>query len=301
MLLSMSGFGDATCQEEAVSITVEIKSVNNRYFKLALRMTEGFPLLEARIETLIRSAIERGTVNATIRIRRERKESDYRINPDVIKSYFQQLVNVNQELGLESRFVFDTRPRLDRLVMLPGVVEIKTAEPNTESELLWKVLEKAVKQALERLLEMRRAEGESMRIDLATNIEKMETLIAAIERCAPKVAASYRDKLLERVGGLLTEQGMAIQEADLIREVALFADRVDVSEETVRFRSHLEQFAQTMQSPEQVGRKLDFLTQELLRETNTIGSKANDAEITRHVVEIKTHIERIREMVQNIE
>jgi uncharacterized protein (TIGR00255 family) len=144
-------------------------------------------------------------------------------------------------------------------------------------------------------------EGRSMAADISANLETLRQLVRNVEILAPNVAPQYRQRLLERIGKIMEEQNQTLNETDIIREVALFADRVDISEETVRFRSHLEQFESAIASPESCGRKLDFLTQELFRETNTMGSKANDAQITKNAVEMKTVIERIREMVQNVE
>ena len=298
MLSSMTGFGSAICREAGIGAFVELKTVNNRYFKLSLRITDGYASLESKIEPVIRELIERGTVGVSIKIQREKSVSDYRLSLPVLQSYYEQLV----ELGtlFEKNGAFEP-PRLDRLVMLPGVAETETEHRNDESETVWPVLEKAMREALDGLLKMRRTEGESMRQDLKTNIDILRERVEDVERLAPDVVEAYRQRLSERIGKLLSDQGLTLADADLVREVALFADRCDISEEIVRFRSHLEQFEAVMEGKDSCGRKLDFLTQELFRETNTIGSKANDAEITRNVVEMKAVIERVREMVQNVE
>jgi uncharacterized protein (TIGR00255 family) len=239
--------------------------------------------------------IERGTINASIRIRQEKKESDYKISAPVLQTYFEQLLELGNSLGQTDV------PHLDRLVTLPGVVETDTDRSGEETEKIWNLLEKTLRDALNALQTMRQAEGGSMAKDLSANIDLLTKQVENVERLAPNVAPQYRQRLLERIGKVMTEQGVTLNDTDLLRETALFADRCDISEETVRFRSHLEQFTAAMASKESCGRKLDFLTQELFRETNTMGSKANDAEITKHVVEMKTVIERIREMVQNVE
>jgi len=290
MLLSMTGFGSANRVNGETSVTVEIKTVNNRYFKLSLRMTDGFAALEPRIETLIRESIDRGTVNVSVRIRRKRK-NEYRIATEVIRSYYDQLVKLG---AVHAK-------TMESLLTLPGVVETDTEQSDDELEVVWSVVKQTMDDALASLQTMRKAEGESMTMDLVANTKQLQTLVGGIEALAPNVAESYRKRLEERVGRILTEHGAVLNPADLVREVAIYADRCDVSEEIVRFKSHLAQFEEALNSKESCGRKLDFLTQELFRETNTVGSKANDAVITKYVVDMKTVIERIREMVQNVE
>ena len=291
MLLSMTGFGAAAHADNETSATAEIKTVNNRYFKLSLRMSDGYAVLEPRIETLIRESIARGTVSLSLRIRKKRK-AEYRIVTTVLQSYFKQLVDLGWNEASTS---------LNNLLTLPGVIETDAEQSDDELETVWNTVQQALDGALGKLQTMRQAEGESMAADLCANVEQLRTLIGGIEALAPNVAEQYRKRLEERVGKVLAEHGAVLDPVDLVREVAVYADRCDISEEIVRFRSHLAQFDEALKSKESCGRKLDFLTQELFRETNTIGSKANDAEMTKHVVDMKTVIERIREMVQNVE
>ncbi|MDR2116323.1 MAG: YicC family protein [Planctomycetaceae bacterium] len=300
MLFSMTGYGIAVCRTEEIVVSVELKAVNNRYFKLSLRMSDGYGFLETRIEPLIRSLIERGTVSANIRIRQEKKTSDYKISAPVLLSYFEQLVELGSKLGHVGEIPL---PSLDRLIFLPGVIETATDINccDEENEKIWNIIEKALREALDALQAMRQAEGISMHKDLETNIATLYRLIQNVEQLAPRVIPLYQQKLLERISKVIPEQEISLSNTDLLREIAVYADRCDISEETVRFRSHLTQFTNAMLLKESCGRKLDFLTQELLRETNTMGSKANDADITKNVVEMKTVIERIREMVQNVE
>ena len=183
---------------------------------------------------------------------------------------------------------------------LPGVVDDASGEA-VDATADWPVIQRTVQAALENLGRMRGEEGRAMAVDLAANCRAAAASLDQIERRAPVVIEEYRNRLFERLKRTLAELDVALEPADVIKEVSLFADRSDISEEIVRLRSHLEQFQATMELPESSGRKLDFLTQEMFREANTIGSKANDVEIARHVIEIKTAIERIREMIQNIE
>jgi uncharacterized protein (TIGR00255 family) len=300
----MTGFGSAVYKEEGISVSVELKTVNNRYLKLSLKLTEGYGALESRIESLLRSALERGTINAHIRIVEVRKDSGYQINTSVLQSYLRQFMQAMTTLDNPTRLAyvsFWTRWTPDRFISLPGVISVEHESGEAENERIWTLLEKAPREALNALQTMRKTEGESMEEDLTANVELLHQLIGNITELAPRIAPIYRQKLKERIEKAMEEQGLSLGDADFVRELAVYADRCDFSEELVRFQSHLEQFMAAMQSKESCGRKLDFLTQELFREVNTIGSKANDADVTKCVVEIKTIIERIREMVQNIE
>jgi uncharacterized protein (TIGR00255 family) len=297
----MTGFGSAVCKEEKVSVSVELKAVNNRYFKLSLKLTEGYSALEQRIESLLRSVIERGTINAHIRIISARADTGYQINMPVLQSYLKQLTDAAALDELKEEHRLWGSLSLDRLIFLPGVITTESENSEAKNEKIWAILEQTIREALNALQTMRETEGKSMTRDLTANVESLRQLIGSITELAPRVAPLYRQKLKERMEKAVEEQGQTLGDADFVRELAVYADRCDISEELVRCQSHLEQFTSAMQSKESCGRKLDFLTQELFREVNTVGSKANDADITKYVVEAKTVIERIREMVQNIE
>jgi uncharacterized protein (TIGR00255 family) len=277
-----------------MSVAVEIRTVNNRYFKLNLRLTEGYAPLESYIENLLRQQIRRGTLQVNLRIDREPRPEDYRINPVVLGGYLKQL-----EAALGASVSRDAG-QLAPLLALPGVVHEPTAEFD-EIESQWPRIEGVIRSALDHLTKMRVDEGRSMAADLTTNARAIAGELAKIEVRAPLVVEAYRARLGEKINNLLADVGVRAEPADMIREVGIFAERSDISEEIVRLRSHLEQFDAVMGAEESQGRKLEFLTQEMFRETNTIGSKANDAEIARHVIEIKTAIERMREMIQNVE
>ena len=292
----MTGFGSALRKGGDISVSVELKAVNNRYFKLTLRMSDGYSALEQRVESLLRNVIERGSVNAHIRIADTRGDSGYQINMAVLQSYIKQLMDYPLP-GQKPNYI----PSPDMLVSLPGVIITEHETSESEIEKVWTLLEQTIREALDALQTMRKTEGASMEKDLTANIESLRQLVAHIAEIAPRVAPLYRQKLKERIEKAMEEQGLSLGDVDFVKELAVHADRCDISEELVRFQSHLEQFTSAMQSKESCGRKLDFLTQELFREVNTIGSKANDADITKYVVETKTVIERIREMVQNVE
>ena len=294
MLLSMTGHGEAQRQQDGVAVAVEVRTVNNRYLKTTFRTSEGYGALEPNIEAVVRRHIRRGTVQVNVRVDRQASPDDFKLNEVVLASYQQQLEAVRKKAG-------STEPvHLDSLLMLPGVID-EAACRQISAEADWPLVEQTRDEALRNLSLMRAEEGAAMAADLHANCEVIATELDRIEERAPLVVEAYRKRLTERLNKLLEEYEVSIEATDVVREVGIFADRGDISEEIVRLRSHLRQFDAIAASEESNGRKLEFLIQEILRETNTIGSKANDAEIAGHVVEIKTAIERMREMIQNVE
>ena len=294
MLLSMTGFGEASRQNDSLAVGVEVRTINSRYFKLTVRSGDGYAALEPQIDALVRQHIKRGTVQVSLRVTRLRPAETYQINAEVLAGYRRQLER------LAASWTPADPVRLEALLPLPGVVvdnEFAQADPHAD----WPLIEEALAGAMANMAGMRADEGRAMAADLAENGSAIAGQLAEIERRAPLVADAYRARLSERLGKILAEFDVALQPGDLVREVGIYAERSDISEETVRLRSHLEQFATIMALEESSGRKLEFLTQEMFRETNTIGSKANDVLIARHVIEIKAAIERMREMIQNIE
>lgn len=292
MLLSMTGFGEAHHQDGSLSVAVEVRSINNRHLKVSTRIGEGYAALEPEVESFVRQKIRRGTVQISIRVTRAHRAEDYQINAAVLASYFAQLGQAVPKAAIDGA-------TLGALVALPGVVDDNSAA-SIDVEAEWPTIRGVLDAAFDRLGSMREQEGRAMEADLNANCRAIAAALDLVERRAPLVGDGYRDRLTERVRKLLAEQGVTVDPADLIREVSIFADRADISEETVRLRSHLDQFAAAV-NEDSPGRKLEFVVQEMFREANTIGSKANDVEISRQVIEIKTAIERIREMIQNVE
>jgi uncharacterized protein (TIGR00255 family) len=290
----MTGFGEAHSQRATTAVAAEVRTINSRYFKLVIRSTEGYSALEPQIEALVREQIKRGTVQVNLRVDRARSPDDFRLNATVLAAYRQQLEE------LRSQWRVAEPVSLESLIMLPGVVEQSPLKV-TDVEADWPLIQEALRQALENLASMRLEEGRAMAVDLAENGKAIARELDAVEKRAPTVSDAYRERLSDRLAKALSEFEITLQAGDLVREVSIYAERSDVSEETVRLRSHLDQFAATLALDESAGRKLEFLTQEMFREANTIGSKANDVEISRHVIEIKAAIERIREMIQNVE
>lgn len=294
MLLSMTGYGEAQAHADGVSVAVEARAINSRYFKLNFRAPEGFGSLETLIESVVRKYVKRGTVQLGLRLDREPSADDYKINTQVLAGYSHQLQTVQKDLNYSGDIPLKT------LLGLPGVINESQGLSQRASE-CWPLVETTIKQALEMLAKMRTEEGHAMAADLRLNCQAIADRVASIQSRTEKVVENYRTRLTERVQKILDDHDAAVEQADIIREVGIFAERCDISEELVRLRSHLDQFDTIMDAVESSGRKLDFLTQEIFRETNTIGSKANDSEISRHVIEMKAANERIREMIQNVE
>ncbi len=294
MLLSMTGFGEASRRSDGVSVAIEVRTINSRYFKLSIRGPEGYTSFEPLVEPTLRKAVRRGTIQVQFRIDRAPSPDDYRIDQGVLAGYHRQLKSACEEWE-------DAEPvRIDALLMLPGVVQ-DMSDRSVDAQRDWPLLKDGLDEALEHLLQMRTQEGAAMAADLEANCQTVIDRLEQIEGLAPRVIDGYRQRLAERVNKALERFQVSLDPGDLIREVSLFCERSDISEEIVRLRSHVQQFREIMARAESSGRKLEFLAQEMFRESNTIGAKANDVEISRHVVDVKAAIERIREQVQNVE
>ncbi|MCH2114503.1 MAG: YicC family protein [Pirellulales bacterium] len=293
-LLSMTGFGEARDQRDGLAIGVEVRTVNSRYFKLHLRTTEGYGALESHIEPVIRQYVTRGTVHCNVSIQHYGSANDFRLNAEVLNQYIDQLQHIAARRDLDEVL------RLEPLASLPGVVEELAANAG-EASALWPLVEPTLHTAMGKLSEMRAVEGAALAADLLQQCQTVASALNGVEKRVPHVTENYRLRLEERVNEALASLNVTVEPTDLVREICLFADRSDISEELVRLRSHLHQFDEGMKLQESAGRKLEFICQEMGRETNTIGSKANDSEISLQVVEIKTALERIREQIQNVQ
>ena len=293
MIRSMTGFGSAAGQVDGVEYAVEVRSVNNRYLKTTIKLPEGLSAVEADIEQLVRGRAQRGTVMLSVRMRLPDDQAACHVNTRVLSDYLDQL----RPLEVEANPLL--RVDLATLLQLPGV-----CEPPSIEELLEGTREgllAIVGEALDRLVEMRRKEGDALKADLLVNCDAVESNLAAVGEAAPQVVLDYQERLTQRVGDLTRAGNVEIDQDQLAREVAIFADRCDVAEEVSRLTGHVEQFRQTVATEGAVGRKLDFIAQEMLREANTIASKAGSGQIARTVVDIKTAIDRVKEQVQNVE
>ena len=300
MLVSMTGFGSCTTQGDDYVISTEIKAVNNRFLKTSIKLPEGFSGLESKIDELLHEKIARGSVNFNLKVTRQSDAFDFEVNFSTLRRYISEVFRFEREnQDLPS---LRMQSSVTDFLRLPGVIQDKArCDDANLSDLLWNRIAENVRTSLKELQTMREVEGASTQKYLAQNISELRTMIEEVERIAPTVVENYRAKLTERVTKALEETSVDLDPSALIREVAIFTDRVDISEEIARFISHLSQFSNTMECEKVCGKKLDFLTQEMFRETNTTGSKANSQDVLRLVVEMKSVIERIREMVQNVE
>ena len=294
----MTGFGAATTHRDGYIITSEMKTVNNRYLKTSYRISDGFSSLETKLDAFLRDHIERGTVNLSLRIRPETVRAGYKIT-DAAADYIQAALAVRDSFA--ERAVDVPLGTIADFLRLPGAMTDMGQESADSNEALWPLIEENLLETLQALNAMRSAEGASMEKNLRSLCGLLAEKIGEIEKLAPTVAENYRVKLTERIGKIMAEHSMELEAASLVREVALFTDKADISEEIVRFRSHLAQFDTAMARGDSCGKRLDFLTQEMFREVNTTGSKANESAITNVVIDMKTTIEKIREMVQNVE
>ena len=290
----MTGFGEARSPAGGMAVAVEVRTINSRHFKLSYRASDGYAALESEVEAIVRSAIRRGTVQLNLRVERRTSVDDYRLNTEVLENYRKQL----QEYMGDGEWKSADDLRL--LLSLPGAVD-ERSRGNYDPRDDWPTIEPVIREALAALAKMRIEEGVALAADLAHNGRQIAEHLDAIARRTPEVTQAYQSRLTGRVQQALSELNVTVEPADLLREIALFADRSDISEEVVRLRSHLQQYEAALLMSESSGRKLEFIAQEMGREINTIGSKANDAEISRLVVDIKTALERIREQIQNVE
>lgn len=293
----MTGYGEASHQGKTLAVAIELRSVNNRYLKVSLRAPESYQILEPEFEKVVRKLVRRGTVQINLRVQRVKETQEQPLRLDVLQGYLNQV----SKLALECNLPHEARCFLmGNVLQLPGIVPEGQIGAKTLDE-DWPHIEKTLEIALEKLQVMRSTEGGVMALELLALRNKIFEHLASIKVLIPQVMEAYKDRLLERVRKLIESTEAEIQPSDLIREVAIFAERSDIAEEVTRLDSHLEQFGKVLEQEEGAGRKLEFLTQEMVRETNTMGSKAADVKITRHVVEIKGDLERIRELIQNVE
>ncbi len=290
----MTGQGQGRRPYGQTEITVEVRAVNNRFLKLQTRVSDALSGLEPQIENVVRQSLRRGSLNLGVYLS-GRNASDYRLQESVLEGYVLQGQALAAKLGVPANLT------LAGLLSLPGAVaESGLVHRSIDEQLAHSVLG-AVSDAMDCLNGMRRAEGQSMCDELKQQMLKLHELVDVIEARSPGVVEEYRQRLHQRLRQTLAEVGAQVQESDLVREILLMADKTDIREEIVRLRSHFQQFQTLLDDAHSQGRKLDFLIQEIFRESNTIGSKANDAEVAQRVVDMKTIIEQMRELVQNVE
>lgn len=297
MIRSMTGFGEAHREVSGAQYTLELRSVNHRYFKFSTRLPEELQSLEPELETELRKRFARGSFSAALRLRLLGTAATSDVNDGALLGYLEHLEAIRRRLGDEEVSI-----DLTQLLTLPGVLE-PAGEAAQQADQARPVVLALLAQAAERLDHMRSAEGEQLTAELRRQHHRLAAVTEQISQRAPVVVEEYHGRLLQRVRTLTDSAELRVDASDLLKEVAVFADRADIAEEVARLRSHLEQFETLLASDphEPAGRTLDFLTQEMLRECNTIGAKSNDTQISRCVVEAKSLVDRLKEQVQNVE
>lgn len=288
----MTGFGRCLESVDGKTIIVEIKSVNHRYYEFASRVPRSCGYLDEKLKSFIQGKVSRGKIDVGVSIQSDGvSDEKIEVNSEVAKGYITALRSANEELGLEDDLT------LSRIMRLPDIFDIKKIEEDEET--VWNEVKSVAEKALERFIAMREAEGEKMREDILSRLDYITGLVEKIEKKSPETTEKYRKKLFDKISEVLKDTN--VDEQRILTEAAIFSEKTAVDEETVRLRSHINQCREMLSMNEAVGRKLDFLIQEFNREANTIGSKCQDIEITKVVVDLKSEIEKIREQVQNIE
>ncbi len=294
MIASMTGYGEAQHHAEGVRCALEIRSVNNRFLKCTIKLPEAVQFAETEVEKVIRGRLVRGSVSVVMRMRCESADVAYDVNHAVLSSYVASIGKVRLPDGVS------VSVDLGSLVSLPGVCQPPEITEHQREQ--WRaIVMSLLGTSLDQLTAMRQREGESLFKDLATHCDAIRVQMKTVADRAPVVIGEYHERLASRVESLMSKGRFELEKDALAREVAIFAERCDISEELVRLGSHVDHFIEICGQRDAVGRRLDFLAQEMLREANTIGSKSNDGEIARCVVEMKAIIDRIKEQVQNAE
>ena len=292
MIKSMTGFGRCELSEGERKVSVEIKTVNHRYLDVAMKMPKKLNFFDSAIRTVLKEYLQRGKVDVFVTYE-DLSESNVSLvyNQKVAEQYVKYFRQMEEQFGLENDM------KVSVLARCPEVLVME--EQQEDEEEIWQLLEKAVRGACEKVVETRVREGEALRCDLLAKLDEMLRMTAFIEERSPQIMAEYRQKLEGKVQDLLTDA--QTDESRIAMEVTLFADKICVDEEIVRLRSHVEATKAALESGGSVGRKLDFIAQEMNREANTTLSKANDLEISNCAIDLKTEIEKVREQIQNIE
>lgn len=292
MIKSMTGFGRCELAEEGRKVTVEMKAVNHRYSEFSVKLPKRLNVCDVMVRNILKQYISRGKVDVFVSYEDETEgKGCVKYNAELAKEYYDILMRMAEEFPIENDI------RISGLSRYPEVLTIESEQQDEEA--LYSLLERAVKGACEQFVETRIAEGERLREDLTAKCEKVSELVAAVEERSPQIMAEYRKKLTDKVAEVLGDT--KIDERVLATEITIYADKICTDEETVRLRSHVANMLDTFKQGENIGRKLDFVAQEMNREANTILSKANDITVSNIAIDLKTEIEKIREQIQNIE
>ncbi|MCR5485883.1 MAG: YicC family protein [Clostridiales bacterium] len=292
MIKSMTGYGRAQETRDGMSITVEIKSVNHRYFEFSSRVPRGYGFLEEKLKSYLQTVIARGKVECFVQIETlEEGEAVVSLNASLAAGYINAFKEMSERFGIENDVTTSSLSRFGDI--------FSVHKEESDEEKIWEDVKAVTIEAAERFIKMRETEGIKLKNDVLSRADKIIENVAFIEERSPQTVQEYNEKLLQRMKTVLED--VHVDEQRILTEAAIYADKVAVAEETVRLRSHIDQLRTLFGSEEAVGRKLDFLVQEINREANTIGSKAQDVAIARKVIDIKAEVEKIREQIQNIE
>ena len=292
MIKSMTGFGRGHKVLNGRDITVEIRAVNHRYYEFSARLPRSLGYIEDKLKSMLQGRISRGKVEVSVLVCNvAAADEKITINKEIVRDYVEALRSVKEEFGLQDDL------SLSNILRIPDAFTVVKEE--TDEEQLWEDIKSAAEEALEHFIAMREAEGERMKQDVMSRLDRIEQWVGVVEQRSPMIVEEYRKRLYDKMCEVL--ESTSIDENRILMEAGIFSEKTAVDEETVRLRSHIAQFRTMLESGEPVGRKLDFLVQEMNRETNTIGSKVQDIEVTKIVVDQKSEIEKIREQIQNIE
>lgn len=292
MLRSMTGYGRAQQILDGKEILVEIRAVNHRYFEFSSRVPRAYMYLDEKLKSLLQGRVARGKTEVCVTINRiDGSDAKIQVNMGTAQGYLQALRDANETLHLQDDL------KLTDLIRFPEIFIVQKAVENEEA--VWEEIRQVASAALDRFVAMREAEGARLKADIKSKLDAISGMVAVVEEASPRMTEQYRNRLYAKLEELLGSNGFDQQR--ILTEAAVFSEKVAVDEETVRLRSHIQQFHALLEDEEPVGRKLDFLIQEMNREVNTIGSKAQELAITQTVVNLKSEIEKIREQIQNIE
>ena len=298
VIKSMTGYGRAQKIINGRDILVEIRSVNHRYYEYSSRVPRTYNYIDEKLKALLKTGISRGKVEVNVTINNiEGRDTEIAVNKGVAEGYVNALRALNKEMGENGEPWLKDDLALSKLIKLPDIFSIQKT-PDDEEQ-VWDDVASVASEALDKFVTMRATEGEKLRSDVIEKADLILTMVAKVEEQSPKTVENYRNRLYQKLEEILETKD--IDQQRILTEAAVFAEKIAVDEETVRLKSHISQLRDMMNSADPVGRKLDFIVQEMNREVNTIGSKAQDLSITKIVVDMKAEIEKIREQIQNIE
>ncbi len=292
MIKSMTGFGKSQVDQNSYSVTCEVRGVNHRYFDPHIRISRRYMFLEDRIKEEIKKSVTRGRIEMTINIEKTRDSArNIKVDNDLAIAYHRYLKELAEKLNISPDL------KVIDIFRLPEVFSV--SDDDDDLELIWSILGEAIRQAMTSLLDMRSKEGINLAEDILERNRLILTMVNQLDEYAPQVASDYKDKLRNRIAELIGQE--QVDEQRIIQEAAIFADKASITEEIVRLKSHIKHFEEFINDGEAIGRKCDFLIQEMFREINTVASKNNHLDMSRIVVDVKAELEKIREQIQNIE